>query len=87
MQDTPPGDNPPGLISDEPRTISGYPARRREIAIDPEGGAMLMYIIALGSQASQTYVVVATSTDQIGIYDVNKQVLDWMMERMHVDAR
>ncbi len=77
LQDTEPPSDPPGLLSRETVSVGGKSAVRQEVALDDAGGAQLTFIIPLGEP--DIFLIAATSTDHLGDYDTNKDVLDWLM--------
>jgi hypothetical protein len=78
LQDTPPSSEaPPGMLSRETVLVDGREAVRQEVALDDAGGAQLTYIVPV--EELGFWFISATSTEHLGDYDTNKEVLDWLM--------
>lgn len=77
--------SPPGTLSERLLTVGGQPAVRWEVADPPEPDAApvtrLLYVVDIpGAGSANDWLVASTTTDQIGVYETNVMVLDWMME-------
>lgn len=78
LQDTPPSSEAaPGVLSRETVVVDGEEAVRQEVALDDAGGAQLTYIVPV--EELGIWLIAATSTEHLGDYETNKEVLDWLM--------